>query len=61
MPKYGRGNMKEVMTHIEGLQKMLAVRGGIGNIRSSSPVTASVAFWYVTTSTSAKSVPGLQF
>jgi hypothetical protein len=51
--------MKEARTHIEALQKMVAVRGGIGNIRSSSPVTASVAFWYETTSTPARCVARL--
>ncbi|KIM94770.1 hypothetical protein OIDMADRAFT_60544 [Oidiodendron maius Zn] len=43
---YTRGNMREARTHIEGLQKMVAARGGMGNIRSSSPVTASVTFWF---------------
>ena len=50
IPKYGRGNMKEVRTHMEGLQTMVIVRGGMGNIKSSSQVTASVAFWGVATS-----------
>jgi hypothetical protein len=59
IPKYRRGNMTEVRTHIEGLKKMVAVRGGIGKIRSSSPVTASVAFWYETTSPLPRSVARL--
>ena len=39
--------MRAVRTHIEGLKKMVAMRGGFEKLRSSSPITASVAFWCV--------------
>ncbi|KIM93359.1 hypothetical protein OIDMADRAFT_61697 [Oidiodendron maius Zn] len=38
-------NMTAMKTHIAGLKKMVEIRGGMGNIRSSSPVTAVAVLW----------------
>jgi hypothetical protein len=39
--------MKAARTHIEGLRKMVTVRGGFEGLRASNHIVASVAMWFV--------------
>lgn len=42
--------MIAMRTHMEGLKKMVAVRGGFEKLRLSNPAAAAIAFWFVAAS-----------
>lgn len=43
--QYSRNRMTAMKTHMDGLHRMIDIRGGLAKVRLSSPVTANVIFW----------------
>lgn len=43
--KHERGNIKMVQIHMDGLKRMVSMRGGLNSIRSTCPLAANIAFW----------------
>jgi hypothetical protein len=37
--------MKMLRMHIDGLNRMVAIRGGLGAIRETNPMVANSVFW----------------
>ncbi len=37
--------MRMMRIHLDGLKRMVAVRGGLSKVRASNPVAATVAHW----------------
>jgi hypothetical protein len=44
--QYGKGNIQVSKMHIDGVKQMVAIRGGIKAVRSTSPLTARMIPWY---------------
>lgn len=42
----GKGNADVSRTHIEGVKSMVRMRGGIENVKATSPLTARMVSWY---------------
>lgn len=45
--KNDTGNVKTVRLHTQALHNMVNLRGGLDMVNRSSPIAASVVFWYV--------------
>ncbi|KAI9710308.1 MAG: hypothetical protein M1820_002802 [Bogoriella megaspora] len=43
--EHGKGNMRSLKMHMDGLKRMVTARGGLNALRDSSPMTANMAFW----------------
>lgn len=43
--EYGKGNMDVSTMHIDGLKRMVQLRGGINNVKLVSPLTARMVSW----------------
>jgi hypothetical protein len=46
-----RSDMKTLRTHLNGLKRMVHLRGGLDAIKSANILTANIVFWYVQIST----------
>ena len=44
----GKGNAEVSRTHIEGVKSMVHMRGGIQQVKATSPLTARMVSWYDT-------------
>lgn len=44
--QHQKGNVCMLRMHMNGLARMVALRGGLNAIRSTSPMTANWVFWY---------------
>lgn len=42
--KFERGNLKMVKMHIEGLKRMVTMRGGLDAIRDTNPMLTNLIF-----------------
>ncbi|KAM0506698.1 hypothetical protein ACHAP9_002304 [Verticillium nonalfalfae] len=45
--QYGKGNIDVSHTHVEGVKRLVQLRGGINAVRQTSPLTARMVSWYV--------------
>lgn len=43
--EHGKGNVEASRTHIDGVKRIVGVRGGISHVRQSSPLTARMVAW----------------
>lgn len=43
--KFGKGNIKAGRTHVDGVKRLVNIRGGIGAVRQTSPLTARMVSW----------------
>ncbi|KAF2235640.1 hypothetical protein EV356DRAFT_444661 [Viridothelium virens] len=43
--EHGKGNIRSLNMHMEGLKRMVNARGGLDALRVSSPMAANIAFW----------------
>ena len=43
--EYGKGNMAVSKVHIDGVKRMIQMRGGIQQVKSTSPLTARMVAW----------------
>ncbi|KAK1756499.1 hypothetical protein QBC47DRAFT_401402 [Echria macrotheca] len=43
--EFGKGNVKLGEMHVEGVKKLVSLRGGIGSVRETSPLTARMVSW----------------
>lgn len=43
--QHGKGNINASITHIDGVKEMVAIRGGIDEVKRSSPLTARMVSW----------------
>ncbi|KEY74721.1 hypothetical protein S7711_05470 [Stachybotrys chartarum IBT 7711] len=43
--EHGQGNYETVSIHVDGMKQLVAVRGGLGEIRRTSPLTARMVPW----------------
>jgi hypothetical protein len=43
--EYGKGNMAASQVHIDGVKRMVQMRGGIQQVKSTSPLTARMVAW----------------
>jgi hypothetical protein len=43
--EYGKGNMAISKVHIDGVKRMVGMRGGMSHVRLSSPLTARMVSW----------------
>ena len=46
MIKYGKGDIRLARMHVEGVKKLVNLRGGINAVRQTSPLTARMISWY---------------
>ena len=45
--EYGKGNTDVSALHIDGVKRLVQLRGGIQGVKSQSPLTARMIAWYV--------------
>ncbi|KFG86026.1 hypothetical protein MANI_010437 [Metarhizium anisopliae] len=43
--EHGKGNFESSVMHIKGVKKMISLRGGIGRVKHTSPLTARMVLW----------------
>lgn len=43
--QFGKGNIEVSRTHVEGVKRLVNLRGGISAVRQSSPLTARMISW----------------
>lgn len=43
--QFGKGNIEASKTHVEGVKRLVTLRGGIGSVRQTSPLTARMVSW----------------
>ncbi|KAF3385078.1 hypothetical protein F1880_001862 [Penicillium rolfsii] len=43
--EFGKGNIEASKTHVEGVKRLVDLRGGIGSVRQTSPLTARMVSW----------------
>lgn len=43
--KFGKGNITVAGTHVNGVKRMVNMRGGINAVRQTSPLTARMVSW----------------
>ncbi|OKP14560.1 hypothetical protein PENSUB_13912 [Penicillium subrubescens] len=43
--EFGKGNIEASKTHVEGVKRLVTLRGGIGSVRQTSPLTARMVSW----------------
>lgn len=43
--EHDRGNMRALDMHLEGLKRIVSLRGGLESIRNTNAVAANVVFW----------------
>ncbi|EGY18141.1 C6 zinc finger domain-containing protein [Verticillium dahliae VdLs.17] len=43
--EYGKGNIEVSHTHVEGVKRLVQLRGGINAVRQTSPLTARMVSW----------------
>jgi hypothetical protein len=43
--KHGKGNLEVSKVHIDGVKRMVAVRGGLSKVKETSPLTARMVPW----------------
>ena len=43
--QHERGNMKMLRMHMDGLKRMVGIRGGLNAIRETNPIVANSTFW----------------
>ncbi|EFY87877.1 hypothetical protein MAC_06125 [Metarhizium acridum CQMa 102] len=43
--EHGKGNFESSVMHIKGVKKMISLRGGIGQVKHTSPLTARMVLW----------------
>lgn len=44
--KYGKNNVVAMKMHVDGLKRMVHMRGGLSKVRESSVATATIIHWY---------------
>jgi hypothetical protein len=47
--EYGKGNVDVSTMHIDGVKRMVQMRGGINKVKVASPLTARMVSWYAST------------
>jgi hypothetical protein len=45
--QHEKGNLKMMRMHLDGLKRMLHIRGGLSSVRDSNPMVANSVFWSV--------------
>lgn len=45
--EYGKGNTDVSALHIDGVKRLVQLRGGINTVKRISPLTARMVAWYV--------------
>lgn len=45
--EYGKGNADVSALHIDGVKRLIQLRGGIDNVKRVAPLTARMVAWYV--------------
>lgn len=48
--KFGKGNVDIGEMHVDGVKKLVDIRGGINAVRQTSPLTARMVSWYASPS-----------
>ncbi|CEJ55079.1 hypothetical protein PMG11_01356 [Penicillium brasilianum] len=43
--EFGKGNFEASKTHVEGVKRLVSLRGGISSVRQTSPLTARMITW----------------
>lgn len=43
--QFGKGNVKVGQMHVDGVKKLVDLRGGINSVRQTSPLTARMVSW----------------
>jgi hypothetical protein len=43
--QFGKGNFEASKTHVEGVKRLVSLRGGISSVRQTSPLTARMISW----------------
>ncbi|KAK5174277.1 uncharacterized protein LTR77_001357 [Saxophila tyrrhenica] len=43
--EHDRGNMRALDMHLEGLKRVVELRGGLDNVRTTNPMAANLVFW----------------
>ncbi|KAL4915244.1 hypothetical protein BDW62DRAFT_203844 [Aspergillus aurantiobrunneus] len=43
--EFGKGNSKVSQMHVDGVKKLVSIRGGINSVRQTSPLTARMVSW----------------
>jgi hypothetical protein len=43
--QFGKGNIEVSRTHVEGVKRLVNLRGGINSVRQTSPLTARMISW----------------
>lgn len=43
--KFGKGNVKVAEMHVNGVKRLVDMRGGISSVRQTSPLTARMVSW----------------
>lgn len=43
--QFGKGNIKLAQMHVDGVKKLVDLRGGINSVRQTSPLTARMVCW----------------
>jgi hypothetical protein len=46
--QFGKGNFKVCEMHVDGVKRLVSMRGGINSVRQTSPLTARMVSWSVT-------------
>ncbi|KAK1464252.1 hypothetical protein CMEL01_13013 [Colletotrichum melonis] len=45
--EFGKGNIQVSQMHVDGVKRLVNMRGGISSVRQTSPLTARMVSWYV--------------
>ncbi|EHK99359.1 hypothetical protein M7I_4763 [Glarea lozoyensis 74030] len=43
--EFGKGNIKTSQMHVDGVKRLVSMRGGISSVRQTSPLTARMVPW----------------
>lgn len=43
--QFGKGNIQVAEVHVDGVKKLVDLRGGINSVRQTSPLTARMVSW----------------
>ena len=43
--QHEKGNVRMLHMHIDGLKRMISIRGGLNAIRETNPMVANAIFW----------------
>lgn len=59
--EHDRGNMRALKMHLDGLKRIVELRGGLDKVRQTNPMVANVVFWCAMISTDEPSLLSLTF